>query len=66
MVIVKSNKLNEKQLKVLEEMLTHIKLMRDTVKEEGEDCDLTDGRMGLVSYAEELYLTFVRERKTYL
>ncbi len=58
--------LNDKQMKKLESIFQYIELMRDDVKRNGDDCDLTDSRMGLVSEVEEFYLMFSKERKTYL
>lgn len=57
---------NDKQIEKLESIFLSIELMRQDVKENGDDCDLSDTRMGVISELEELYLMFSRERKTYL
>lgn len=55
-----------RQLEALEIVLNYVKSIRADVKEYGEDCDVADSKMGLISMAEELYLTFGRERKKYM
>lgn len=64
---IKNTKLTPRQLQALEEVLDYVRLMREEVKQYGdEECDLTDSRMGLCSAAEDLFLTFNKERKKYL